>query len=164
YSGNVVDICPVGALTSRDFRFRARVWYLERTPSVCGSCANGCNIEIYHREGRIYRFQPRENAGGNQFWMCGAGRLPYRDLQGEGRLVDPLVRGEDEFLRSTWPSALQAAAGRLRDLAGARTGAIGLVVSARAPNEEVYLARRIAARLGAEVAGVAWSPPDAFHD
>jgi NADH-quinone oxidoreductase subunit G len=164
YSGNVVDICPVGALTSRDFRFRARVWYLERTPSVCGGCANGCNIEIYHREGRIYRFQPRENADVNQFWMCDEGRLSYQGLQGEGRLVHPLVRGEDEFLRSTWPSALQAAAGRLHDLAGAGRGTIGVVVSAQAPNEEIYLARRVAARLGAEVAGVAWSPPDASHD
>src|SRR5207248_3261310 len=61
YSANVVDICPVGALTNRDFRFRARVWYLERSESVCGACANGCNMEIYHREGTIYRFQPREN-------------------------------------------------------------------------------------------------------
>ena len=62
YSGNVVDICPVGALTSRDFRFRARVWYLERTESVCGACANGCNINVYHREGRIFRFQPRDGS------------------------------------------------------------------------------------------------------
>src|SRR2546423_2205930 len=95
YSGNVVDICPVGALTSRDFRFRARVWYLERADSVCGACANGCNIEIYHREGRIYRFQPRRNLAVNQYWMCDAGRLSYRDLQGEGRLTRPLVRRHD---------------------------------------------------------------------
>src|SRR5436309_1981182 len=93
YSGNVVDICPVGALTSRDFRFRARVWYLERAESVCGACANGCNIEIYDREGRIFRFQPRQNLAVNQYWMCDAGRLSYRDLQGEGRLTHPLVRG-----------------------------------------------------------------------
>jgi len=148
YSGNVVDICPVGALTSRDFRFHARVWYLERTESVCGACANGCNIEIYHREGRIYRFQPRHNAAVNQYWMCDAGRLSYRDLQGEGRLTQPIVRGENEFLRATWGDALRATAGRLRDLARAHgPGAVGIVVSAHASNEEIHLLRRIAAVL-----------------
>src|SRR6267142_2084596 len=108
YSGNVVDICPVGALTSRDFRFRARVWYLERTDSVCGACGNGCNVEIYHREGRIYRFQPRFNPAVNQYWMCDAGRLSYRDLQGEGRLTQPLVRGESAFVPSACDGAVDA--------------------------------------------------------
>src|SRR5215471_8719209 len=70
YSMNVVDICPVGALTSRDFRFKARVWYLERTESICAGCANGCNVEMYHREGRLYRFLPRANADVNAYWMC----------------------------------------------------------------------------------------------
>jgi NADH-quinone oxidoreductase subunit G len=162
YSGNVVDICPVGALTSRDFRFRARVWYLERTPSVCGACANGCNIEIYHREGRLFRFQPRLNADVNQYWMCDAGRLSYRNLQGEGRLRDVLLRGESEFVRSTWAATLAATIGRLRDVA--RRGAVGIVVSAQASNEEIYLARRLATALEARVAGIAWSPPDAYHD
>jgi len=165
YSGNIVDICPVGALTSRDFRFRARVWYLERTASVCGACANGCNIEIYHREGRIYRFQPRENQAVNQYWMCDAGRLSYRDLQGEGRLRQPLVRGGDRFEATTWSSALAATASRLGELARAHgPGAIGLIVSAHAPNEEIHLLRRLGAALGARVAGIAWSPPDAYHD
>jgi len=165
YSGNVVDICPVGALTSRDFRFRARVWYLERTPSVCGACANGCNIEVYHREGQIYRFQPRENADVNHYWMCDAGRLSYPALQTGGRLVRPLVRGGNEFRESTWESALVGVRGRLADLARAHgPGSVGIVVSAQAPNEEIYLLRRLGARLGARVAGVSWSPPDAFHD
>jgi NADH-quinone oxidoreductase subunit G len=165
YSGNVVDICPVGALTSRDFRFRARVWYLERAESVCGACANGCNIEIYHREGTIYRFQPRKNLDVNQYWMCDAGRLSYHGLQGEGRLTRPVVRGEDEFVPSTWGSALGAVAGRLGDIAKAYgPGSIGIIVSAEAPNEEIFLARKLGAALGAKLAGVSWSPPGAFHD
>jgi NADH-quinone oxidoreductase subunit G len=165
YSGNVVDICPVGALTSRDFRFRARVWYLERTKSVCGACANGCNIEIYHREGRIFRFQPRRNLAVNQYWVCDAGRLSYRDLQGEGRLTRPLLRADDRFADTTWTSALQSAAGWLGDLARAHgEGAVGIVLSARATNEEIFLLRRIASALKARVAGVAWSPPGAYHD
>src|SRR5439155_1050243 len=159
YSGNVVDICPVGALTSRDFRFRARVWYLERAESVCGACANGCNIEIYHREGRIFRFQPRRNLAVNQYWMCDAGRLSYRDLQGEGRLLQPLVRGTDEFVPTTWATVLPATAARLRD-----TGPVAIVVSAQAPNEEIFLLRRLAAALGARLVAASWWPPGAFHD
>jgi NADH-quinone oxidoreductase subunit G len=164
YSGNVVDICPVGALTSRDFRFRARVWYLERAESVCGACANGCNIEIYHREGRIYRFQPRANPEVNQYWMCDAGRLSYRDLQGEGRLLRPLVRGAEAFGESTWEAVLTATAGRLADLSRAGPGTIGILVSAQATNEEIHGLRRLASRLGARLAGIAWSPADAYHD
>ena len=165
YSTNVVDICPVGALTDRDFRFRARVWYLERTPSVCGACANGCNIEIYHREGRIFRFQPRANPDVNHYWMCDAGRESLHTLQGEHRLLRPLVRGKDEFIPSTWSSAITAAEGRLGELAKAHgPGAVGVLVSARATNEEVYLLRRLATALGARVAGVSWSPAGAFHD
>src|SRR5436309_8148262 len=128
YSGNVVDICPVGALTNRDFRFRARVWYLERTESVCGACANGCNIEFYQREDHIYRFQPRENDAVNQYWMCDAGRTSYRALQGEGRLQQPLVRGAEEFAPATWESVLGAVAARLGQVG------LGLVVLAQAPN------------------------------
>ena len=165
YSGNVVDICPVGALTSRDFRFRARVWYLERTPSVCGACANGCNMEIYHREGRIFRFQPRKNPDVNQYWMCDAGRMSYRDLQGEGRLQFPFLRGGGEFARATWESAFGQVAGRLADLARANgPGGIGIIASAQASNEELFLLRRLASRLQARLTGIAWSPPDADHD
>jgi len=164
YSANVVDICPVGALTNRDFRFQARVWYLERTESVCGACANGCNIEVYHREGQVYRFQPRKNLAVNQYWMCDAGRMSYRALQGENRLTHPLVRGDMAFDRTTWPRALVAATGRLQDLARARPGALGVLVSAEATNEEIALVRRLAERLGARLAGIGWSPPGAFAD
>jgi NADH-quinone oxidoreductase subunit G len=159
YSANVVDICPVGALTNRDFRFQARVWYLERTESVCGACANGCNIEVYHREGRIYRFQPRTNMAVNDYWMCDAGRHSGLTLQGEGRLMQPLVRGADRFTPADW-SATTASAGAA--LKGA--GSVGIVVSARATNEEIFLARRLGAALGATVAGISWSPPGSTGD
>ena len=160
YSGNVVDICPVGALTSRDFRFRARVWYLERTESICGGCANGCNIEIYHREGRIFRFQPRENQAVNQYWMCDEGRMSYRGLQGEGRLTVPLLRGATEMTPATWAEAT-AEVKRALEAAG---GAVGIVVSAQASNEEIFLLRKLGDHLEARVVGVSWSPPDASHD
>jgi len=160
YSANVVDICPVGALTSRDFRFRARVWYLQKTDAVCGACANGCNIEIFHREGRIYRFQPRANPDVNQYWMCDAGRLSCHGLQGESRLLEVLTRGTDSFAVGEWESAVGGLASTLRDPAGG----VAFVVSAQSPNEELYLLRRLAARAGAMVAGVSWSPADATGD
>ncbi len=165
YSGNVIDICPVGALTSRDFRFQARVWYLERSDSVCGACANGCNMHIYQREDRIYRFQPRENQAVNQYWMCDAGRLSYHQLQGEGRLGQAFWRTDAGFEPAALTAAVRVAAGKLSDLATAHgAGAIGILASAQAPNEELHLLRRLATRLKARLAGISWSPPGAYHD
>jgi NADH-quinone oxidoreductase subunit G len=133
YSVNVVDICPVGALTSREFRFKARVWYLERTPSLCAGCATGCNIEVYQREGRMYRFQPRANLDVNQYWMCDAGRMTCRDLQAEGRLTAPMVRGTDAFEPGQWEPTLDDVAARLQAIREAHgQGSVGVVVSARA--------------------------------
>jgi NADH-quinone oxidoreductase subunit G len=159
YSINVVDICPVGALTSRDFRFKARVWYLERTPSLCAGCANGCNIEVYQREGRMYRFQPRANLDVNDYWMCDAGRMTCRDLQAEGRLTTPLRRGADAFAPAAWEPTLDDVAARLR-----AAGSVGVIVSARASNEEAYAAGRLAQTLGARLAGISWSPPGSSGD
>jgi NADH-quinone oxidoreductase subunit G len=78
YTLNTVDICPVGALTSKDFRFQMRVWFLKETKSVCTSCATGCNIIIGSREEKVYRYEPRQNDAVNSCWMCDAGRLNYK--------------------------------------------------------------------------------------
>jgi NADH-quinone oxidoreductase subunit G len=165
YSTNVADICPVGALTNRDFRFRARVWYLERTDSLCTGCANGCNIEIYQRDNRIFRYMPRFNPDVNDYWMCDAGRMTAYALQGEGRLLQPLLRGEDAFATADWSTLTPSVGERLISLSRAHgPGAVGVVVSAQATNEEIFLLRKLAARLGATLAGVSWSPPGAYHD
>jgi NADH-quinone oxidoreductase subunit G len=162
---NVVDICPVGALTSRDFRFKARVWYLERTASVCAGCANGCNIDIYHREGRLFRFQPRANPDVNGFWMCDAGRLSVHGLQGDDRLGVPLVRGDGAFVAVDWDRATTTAADRLRRVTAAHgRGSIAVVVSAESSNEEIAAAMELGQVLDGDVIGVAWSPPDATGD
>src|SRR5713101_698833 len=92
YTLNTVDICPVGALTSKDFRFQMRVWFLKETKSICTSCATGCNIVIGSREERIYRFEPRENEAVNSCWMCDYGRLNYKWIGREDRLTE--VRGQ----------------------------------------------------------------------
>jgi NADH-quinone oxidoreductase subunit G len=167
YSGNVVDVCPVGALTSKDFRFKARVWYLQKTESVCSACATGCNISIYHRRGTIYRFQPRYNPEVNQYWMCDYGRLAYKELLRESRLLKPLVRGEDGFTAVPWEEALTDVAEKLSKLKTQHgPSAVGGIVSARATNEEVYLFTRLLAEtLGSNrVASLSWSPANSYHD
>src|SRR5713101_7225125 len=86
YTLNTVDICPVGALTSKDFRFQMRVWFLKETKSLCASCATGCNIVIGSREERVYRYEPRENDAVNACWMCDYGRLNYKWIGREDRI------------------------------------------------------------------------------
>jgi NADH-quinone oxidoreductase subunit G len=98
YTLNTVDLCPVGALTSKDFRFQMRVWFLKETKSLCTSCATGCNIVIGSREGKIYRYEPRENDAVNACWMCDYGRLNYKWIGRDDRLVE--VRGQKSEVRS----------------------------------------------------------------
>lgn len=81
YSGNVTDVCPVGALTLKEFRFKQRVWFLKKTESICHGCARGCNMTVEHNKGKIYRFMPRENAEVNKTWMCDEGRFSFNHYQ-----------------------------------------------------------------------------------
>ena len=100
YSGNVVDICPVGALTDRDFRFQCRVWFLGRTPSICPGCSRGCNIEIHFNERfnpryhdrRVHRLKPRYNPEVNGYWMCDEGRYAYHAIDAPDRLRIPRLK------------------------------------------------------------------------
>jgi NADH-quinone oxidoreductase subunit G len=87
YSGNVTDICPVGALTLKEFRFKQRVWFLKKTESICHGCARGCNITVEQNHGHIYRFMPRENAELNKTWICDEGRFSFNYFQ-ENRLEE----------------------------------------------------------------------------
>src|SRR5262245_24910202 len=160
YSGNVVDVCPVGALTSKDFRFKARVWYLERTESICTLCANGCNIDIYHRRGQMYRFRPRYNPDVNQYWMCDEGRLWYKELQQESRILRPGERREQGFATVTWEHALARVVETLmRTKTEHGAGAIAGIIDAQATNEEAYLlASLLKKQIGAaQIAGCSWS-------
>src|SRR5512141_1620921 len=93
YAGNTVDICPVGALTSSDFRFRGRVWFMSSARSVCTGCARGCNTFLDYLKDTTYRFRPRENELVNQEWMCDDGRLSYKYLNSERVLVAREGRG-----------------------------------------------------------------------
>jgi len=144
YAGNVVDICPVGALTEKEFRFRARVWYLHRTPSVCGGCERGCSIDIYHQRGRIYRFKPRHNPKVNGYWMCDEGRHSFPTLQGETRLTAPLLQSGERLVPEPWESAIRRAASRIAEATTSGGGAaVGTIIGAQATNEEAFAMKRL---------------------
>ncbi len=145
YSLNTVDICPVGALTSADFRFKMRVWFLKETKSFCTSCATGCNTLIGTREGVIYRQTPRENDAVNSCWMCDYGRLNFDYLQSERRLLEPLVREENKLQPATWKHAIERVAAQLKPYIGWQTA---ILASGRMTNEELWLAARLAKLLG----------------
>jgi NADH-quinone oxidoreductase subunit G len=102
YSLNTVDICPVGALTSRDFRFQKRVWLLRSTVSLCPGCATGCNVRLDHEAGRVWRIKPRRNDEVNGPWMCDIGRMTYKALHDEKRLQTPLLRRDGEQQPGAW--------------------------------------------------------------
>jgi NADH-quinone oxidoreductase subunit G len=161
YTLNTVDLCPVGALTSKDFRFQMRVWFLKETKSLCTSCATGCNIVIGSREGKIYRYEPRENDAVNACWMCDYGRLNYKWIGRKDRCVevrrskieDRRSKTEDRSQKSEvrsqteeWAAVLREISERLRNAA---QGTVAIVASARQTNEELYLLAKLAKALGA---------------
>lgn len=145
YSLNTVDICPVGALTSTDFRFKMRVWFLKETKSICTSCATGCNTVIGAREGVVYRQTPRENDDVNSCWMCDFGRLNVHYLNSEHRLTAPQIRLNGALETSDWGPAIVRAAEELRRF---RPEEIAVIASARMTNEELWLAHRLVEALG----------------
>jgi NADH-quinone oxidoreductase subunit G len=152
YTLNTVDICPVGALTSKDFRFKMRVWFLKETKSICTSCGTGCNIVIGSREEKIYRYEPRQNDAVNSTWMCDYGRLNYKWIQREDRLTTVMVRKQE----SNWGSAIVEIS---RKLSEAAMGSVAIVGSARLANEELYLLSKLARKLGAMTDSVPRSGP-----
>src|SRR5688500_1977691 len=153
YSLNTVDVCPVGALTAKDFRFTMRAWELEATPSVCNGCATGCNIEIHHKNGRAWRLVPRHNPDVNAYWMCDEGRFTYHDLR-DKRLVGATVDG----LPAGWDRAIAAAAKRLGVFL--KDGSqIGVVLSAQHSNEDNFALATLAKQWGAKQVYLAGRPP-----
>jgi NADH-quinone oxidoreductase subunit G len=144
-SANVTDLCPTGALTTREFRFESRVWNLDSAESVCPGCDVGCNLFIGHRNGQVFRYRPRVNPDVNDHWLCDYGRFSYETYETD-RVVVPKVRNEDEYLGiSTWGEAMDA-------IAAATSGAknVRVVASANMTNEEAALAKSLTDRLGAK--------------
>jgi len=145
-AGNIADICPVGALTSKDFRFRSRPWELRNTHSVCPHCSKGCNIVVgYHpRRNEILRVTARENLDVNQWWICDRGRGGFHFVRDARRLAQPVRRGPSGAAASTWTEAVPAIARVLRETVERHgPAAVGVVGSAELTNEECYLTRAV---------------------
>jgi NADH-quinone oxidoreductase subunit G len=153
YSGNVVDICPVGALTDRDFRFQVRVWYLDATKSICPGCARGCNIEVHvnrkrpHHAGgrRVARLKPRFNEAVNAWWMCDVGRYGFHAVDDATRVTLPTRRVGGAPTHLAWDDAVAAVADALR---GCPPEEIALLASPRQSNEDLFALRRLAEHHG----------------
>ena len=139
YSLCTVDICPVGALTSRDFRFKCRVWLLTSTESVCTGCSQGCNIHLDHFRNEVQRYRPRYNPKVNKYWMCDAGRLTYERVNQE-RVLTPLRNGAAD----SWHNIIKHTAEKLKGALKSERGAasIALVLSAQSSCEDLYIAKR----------------------
>ena len=141
YSLNTADICPVGALTSNDFRFQMRVWFLKETKSIDVNCGTGCNTVIWTRGNEIFRITPRENNDVNSSWMPDSHRLNFHYLHAETRLGDPFIRRGFKHEVSDWRAAISETVEGLQGFKGEEIAVIG---SGRMTNEELYLLRRLA--------------------
>jgi NADH-quinone oxidoreductase subunit G len=149
YSGNLADVCPVGALTSADFRFARGVWLLRGIPSVCTACSTACNIRVDLRGRTVYRFVPRRNPEVNKSWMCDRGRLSYKVLNRSDRVTDPMIRKSGRLERTTWGEAIKHAVGLLRPVTKKSSGkSAACIATAGATNEELYLFKKLIERLG----------------
>lgn len=148
YGLNTVDICPVGALTSNDFRFQMRVWFLKETPSIDVNCGTGCNTTIWTRGNEIYRITPRENNEVNSAWMPDSHRLAFHEIHSERRLTVSLVKSDsNNHQTTTLASAIEAAAAGFQGLQGHE---IAIVASARQTNEELILTKKLQQALGTD--------------
>ena len=151
FSGNTTDICPVGALTTADFRFGARPWELTSSASICGQCPVGCNITFNTRreagsDGRIVvkRVMPRQNEEVNEIWICDKGRFAYHYGESQERLSKPLVRKEGKLARSSWDAATRTAGGAFTR---ARKNLL-VLASGRLSNEDLFNLKALADQTG----------------
>ena len=152
YGLNTVDICPVGALTSNDFRFQMRVWFLKETPTIDVNCGTGCNTTVWTRGNEIFRITPRENNEVNSAWMPDSHRLAFHEIHSEKRLTSALVSQSDssegkKHTTTTLEAAVKQAAAGFKGLSGHE---VALIASARGTNEELLLVKKLKEALGTD--------------
>ncbi|MGZ4779270.1 MAG: molybdopterin-dependent oxidoreductase [Thermoanaerobaculia bacterium] len=145
-SACVTDLCPTGALTTREFRFESRVWNLESAESVCNGCDVGCNIFVGHRNGQVFRYRPRVNPDVNDHWLCDFGRFSHERYDTD-RVVVPKVRRDEALGISTWNEALEAISQAAQTTGGRNV----IIASAQMTNEEAYLAKKLADAMKASI-------------
>jgi len=139
WAGNVVDLCPVGSLVSKDFLHKARAWDLDKTASVCPGCTQGCNVMVDTRDDMVVRLRPRANLEVNRHFICDTGRANYRWMNRGDRCETPMVAEGGKLRAVEWPDALR----RLAELAGADSGPVVMLTGGRASSESLGWLRKL---------------------
>ena len=144
-AGNVVDICPVGALLTKETLHEERVWYWKFTDSVCSLCSNGCNITVGvdPRKGKISRIRPRTNKEVNDYWVCDKGRYGFNYIQGSKRLTTPIIKNENGYERIDWEEAIQKVYEVYLEFNTDPLVKTAIITSATLTNEEIFAARKL---------------------
>ena len=149
-AGNVVDLCPVGALGSKDFLYKQRVWFLKSTSSVCPDCSTGCSVFVDHNKDVVYRLRPRENPKAQGYFMCDEGRFDYPYINSRERILNPLRR-EGEATEKNWEKVLPALRKDFAEAAAREGGAVAFVLSPFLTCEEAFLLAKFARSLSPQV-------------
>ncbi len=143
FSGNTIELCPVGALTSRTYRFAARPWEFQSADSICSMCGVGCNVAVQTRNGELMRVNARLNEDVNEEWTCDKGKFEQYWVNSSDRIKEPQQRYASQLRKVTWDDALGAAAKALKDAAAADPNSVAGIGSTRASNEDLYLFQRL---------------------
>ncbi len=151
YGLNTVDLCPVGALTSNDFRFQMRTWFLRETSSIDTNCGTGTNITIWTRGNKIFRITPRQNDAVNSCWMPDSHRLSYICPTHQNRLTAPLIKADGTHGETCWGSSISAAGDALKQF---QPHELAVIASGTQTNEELFMMRALAAELGTELLSI----------
>lgn len=145
YGMNIIDICPVGALTSKDFRFQMRVWFLKETKSIDVNCGTGCNVTLWSRGNEIFRVTPRQNDAVNSTWMPDSHRLAFKKVYSDDRLNECMIKVEGKHIATSWQDTRESIADALEQFEPEEIAIIG---SARQTNEELFLLNKLSTSLG----------------
>ena len=151
YGLNTVDLCPVGALTSNDFRFQMRTWFLKETPSIDTNCGTGANIIIWTRGNKIFRVTPRQNDDVNSCWMPDSHRLSYTCPSHDNRLSAPLIKADGVHEETCWSNSIAAAGEAIKQFEG---NEIAIIASGKQTNEELFMMRTLAAELSTDLISI----------
>ena len=150
-SGNIIDLCPVGALTSKPFRYSARSWELTRRPSIAPHDGLGAQIEVHIKDNKVMRVLPREKESINECWISDRDRFSYEGLNSPDRLKVPMVKHHGEWHETDWKTALEFAAGHIKEITDTHgSDHLGVLVSPNSTMEEIYLAKKLAHGLGSD--------------
>jgi NADH-quinone oxidoreductase subunit G len=143
WAGNVVDLCPVGSLISKDFLHKSRAWEVDLTASICAGCSQGCNVTLETRSNTVVRVKPRVNLEVNKYFMCDHGRMSYRWMNRGDRIEAPLVRQDGDLAAADWDHALE----RVSQIVAGSAGTAVALASPGLSNEALFLAKRLLSRL-----------------